>query len=88
MDFHEDAEKNLLTATFELPGMKKEDIQIDLRDGRLTVSAESKVSTEHNEKGYAVRERRFGRISRTLHLPQGVKVRSYLLTYYSMSTID
>ncbi|KAF6751231.1 small heat shock protein [Ephemerocybe angulata] len=35
-------------------------------NGRLTVSAESKG-------GYAVRERRFGKFSRTLQLPQGLK---------------
>ncbi|KAJ3506468.1 hypothetical protein NMY22_g17240 [Coprinellus aureogranulatus] len=73
MDLHEDKEKNLVTATFELPGMKKEDINIDVHNGRLTVSAESKMSSEHEESGYAVRERRFGKFSRTLQLPQGVK---------------
>ncbi|RXW23163.1 hypothetical protein EST38_g2706 [Candolleomyces aberdarensis] len=73
MDLHEDAEKNLVTASFELPGLKKEDISIDVHDGRLTVSAESKLSSEHNENGYAVRERRYGKLSRTLQLPQGLK---------------
>ncbi|TEB38098.1 small heat shock protein [Coprinellus micaceus] len=73
MDLHEDTEKNLVTATFELPGLKKEDISIDLNNGRLTVSAESKISTDHEEGGYAVRERRFGKFSRMLQLPQGVK---------------
>ena len=43
-------------------------------DGRLTVSAESKISEERKEDGYAVRERRYGKLSRTLQLPQGVKV--------------
>ncbi len=74
MDLHENTENNLVTATFELPGLKKEDIQIDVHNGRLTISAENKISSEHEEKGYAVRERRYGKISRTLQLPQGVKV--------------
>ena len=74
MDLHEDAEKNTVTATFELPGMKKEDVQIGIHDGRLTVSGETKVSEEHNKDGYAVRERRFGKFSRTLRLPPGVNV--------------
>ncbi|KAJ3504176.1 hypothetical protein NMY22_g438 [Coprinellus aureogranulatus] len=73
MDLHEDNEKNLVTATFELPGLKKEDVNIDVHNGRLTVSAESKVSSEREESGYAVRERRYGKISRTLQLPQGLK---------------
>ncbi|GLB42422.1 putative small heat shock protein (HSP20) family protein [Lyophyllum shimeji] len=73
MDLHENAEKNTVTATFELPGLKKEDVNIDLHNGRLTVSGETKVSEEHEENGYAVRERRFGKFSRTLQLPPGVK---------------
>ncbi|EAU91906.1 small heat shock protein [Coprinopsis cinerea okayama7 len=73
MDLHEDTEKNLVTATFELPGLKKEDVSIDVHNGRLTVSAESKVSSDYEESGYAVRERRFGKLSRTLQLPTGLK---------------
>jgi len=74
MDLHEDSEKNIVTATFEFPGIKKEDISIDVHNGRMTVSAESKISEEHDHEGYAVRERRFGKYSRTLQLPQGVTV--------------
>ncbi|KAK0204408.1 HSP20-like chaperone [Desarmillaria ectypa] len=73
MDLHEDSTKNIVTATFELPGLKKEDVQIDVHGGRLTISGESKISSEHEENGYAVRERKFGKFSRTLRLPQGVK---------------
>ncbi|KAK1235198.1 hypothetical protein PQX77_001584 [Marasmius sp. AFHP31] len=73
MDLHEDNEKNIVTATYELPGLKKEDVNIDIHDGRLTVSGETKVSSDHEENGYAVRERRFGKFSRTLQLPRGVK---------------
>lgn len=74
MDLHEDTEKNTVTASFELPGMKKEDVNIDVHDGRLIVFGETKISEEHEENGYAVRERRFGKFSRSLRLPQGVKV--------------
>jgi HSP20 family protein len=73
MDLHENKDTNTVTATFELPGLKKEDVNIDVLNGRLSVSGESKLSEERNEDGYAVRERRFGRFSRTLQLPQGVK---------------
>ena len=74
MDLHEDAEKNLVTATFEFPGVSKEDTNIEFHNGKLTVSAAAQQSEEHKENGYAVRERRFGKYSRTLQLPQGVKV--------------
>ncbi|KAK0470284.1 HSP20-like chaperone [Desarmillaria tabescens] len=73
MDLHEDADQNVVTVTFELPGVKKEDVNIEVHDGHLTVSGESKVSQEKEEDGYAVRERKPGKFSRTLRLPQGVK---------------
>lgn len=74
IDVHEDAEKNLVTATFELPGLKKEDVNIDVHNNLLIVSGESKAETERNEDGYAVRERRYGKFSRSLPLPQGIQV--------------
>ncbi|KAI0776566.1 HSP20-like chaperone [Trametes elegans] len=73
IDLHEDKEKNLVTATFELPGINKQDVNIDVRNNVLTVSGESRFSQERDEKGYLVRERRFGRFSRSLPLPEGVK---------------
>jgi HSP20 family molecular chaperone IbpA len=75
MDLHEDSEADIVTATFELPGLKKEDVEINVHDGRLTVTAESKISDHYEKDGYVIRERRFGKYARTLHLPHGVRVR-------------
>ncbi|EIW56634.1 HSP20-like chaperone [Trametes versicolor FP-101664 SS1] len=72
MDLHEDKEKNLVTATFELPGLTKENVQLDVKDNVLTVAGESTLSTERDEKGYSLRERRFGQFSRSIPLPQGI----------------
>jgi HSP20 family protein len=74
LDLHEDPETNKVTATFELPGLKKEDVNIDVHYDRLTVSGESNVTNESHEKGYTVRERRFGRFTRAIPLPKGTKV--------------
>jgi len=74
MDLHEDNEGNIVTATFEFPGVSKENVKIDLHGEKLIVSAETKQSEEHAENGYAVRERRFGNYTRTLQLPRGIKV--------------
>ena len=71
---HEDKEKNLVTATFELPGINKENVNIDVQNNVLTVSGESKFESGRDENGYVVRERRFGRFSRSLPIPQGLKV--------------
>ncbi|EJD41688.1 small heat shock protein [Auricularia subglabra TFB-10046 SS5] len=73
MNVQENKENNLVTATFELPGLKKEDIAIDVHNSRLTVSGEVKSATEETKDGWVVRERRAGRFSRVLPLPQGVK---------------
>ncbi|KAI0790744.1 HSP20-like chaperone [Abortiporus biennis] len=73
MDVHEDEKSNLVTATFELPGLKKEDVNIDFQNDLLTISGESKISSDRDENGYAVRERRYGRFARSIPLPQGVK---------------
>ncbi|KAI9445706.1 hypothetical protein BJY52DRAFT_1315400 [Lactarius psammicola] len=37
------------------------------------VSIDTKQSTERNEEGYTLRERRYGKFSRSLSLPQGLK---------------
>jgi len=74
MDLYEDPKTNFVLATLELPGVKKEDVNIEVNNGRLAVSAESKMESDREEGGHAIRERRYGRFSRTLQLPEGVKV--------------
>ena len=56
MDLHEDKEKNLVRAPFKFPGSKKEDVQLEIQNGRLTVSAKNKISEGYNEGRYAVME--------------------------------
>ena len=53
--------------------MKKEDVTIDLQNSRLIVSGEAKFSEEKEENGYVVRERRSGKFSRAVPVPQGTK---------------
>jgi len=74
MDLHESAETNTVTAIFELPGLKSEDVAIEVHGNRLTISGESKLSENYDKDGYSVRERSYGKFSRSLHVPQGVQV--------------
>ena len=76
VDVHEDKEKNVVTATFELPGVGKEHVSIDVHNNVLTVSGETKSETAQDEGGFVLRERRFGRFSRSLPVPPGIKVGS------------
>jgi HSP20 family protein len=78
LDVHEDTEKNIVTANFEFPGFSKDEVQINLQNGKLTVSAESKKPEDHVETGYTLRERLHGRFSRTLQLPEGVQACGFL----------
>ena len=74
MDLHEDTEKNVVTATFEFPGFSKDEVQINVQSGKLTVSAETKNSQHNADTGYTFNERLHGKFSRILQLPQGVQV--------------
>jgi HSP20 family protein len=74
MDIREDSNANAVTALFELPGLKKEDVNIDVHNNRLTVSGESKSSSEREGEGWVIRECSYGSFSRSLQLPTGVKV--------------
>ncbi|KAI8384888.1 HSP20-like chaperone [Radiomyces spectabilis] len=56
----------------ELPGVKKENIQIDLSEGKLTLKAETKQSEEWTSNNTRYQERRFGTFSRTVPLPDNV----------------
>ena len=77
LDLHQDTEKNLVTAAFEFPGVSKDEVQLNFQNGKLTVSAETKKSEEYADTGYTLRERLYGKMSRTLELPQGVRVYHY-----------
>ena len=83
MDLHEDVDTNLVTATFEIPGLSKDMVNINLRDGHLIVSGEVSDSANMSECGYSIRERRTGRFSRSIKLPEGTKVG--LAVYLSFS---
>lgn len=56
----------------ELPGMKPGDVQIDIRDGVLTVSGERRLEHDEEREGYRRIERSYGRFSRSFTLPRHV----------------
>ena len=56
----------------DLPGMKKNDIRIELKDGYLTLRGERKSEHEENEDNYHKIERNYGTFERTFRVPKGV----------------
>lgn len=64
-----------------LPGMKKDDINIDLENGRLTISGERKFEEEKDGKTYHRVESHYGSFTRSFQLPDDVKDDSINATY-------
>lgn len=56
----------------ELPGMDKDDIDIEVTDGVLAIRGERKAESEKSDDGWLIRERSFGSFERALTLPEGV----------------
>ena len=65
----------------ELPGMKKEDFNLEVNDGTLTVSGERKAETLSNGVEYQRSERVHGKFSRSFYLPQTVKQEEIKASY-------
>jgi HSP20 family protein len=70
LDVYEDKEN--FTVKAELPGMKKEEIEVSLHDGSLSISGERKTETKHADAEVYRAERFFGRFQRTVTLPTAV----------------
>jgi len=58
----------------DLPGMRKEDINIQVEDNTLVISGERKVKDEIKEENYYKIESRFGSFSRSFSLPEEADV--------------
>ena len=56
----------------DLPGIKPDEVKIEVEDDILTVSGEHRESKEEKDKNYVRRERRYGSFSRSVALPPGV----------------
>ncbi|HKW43029.1 MAG TPA: Hsp20/alpha crystallin family protein [Thermoplasmata archaeon] len=57
----------------ELPGVKKEDVDIEVTDDRIEIRAEADRSREEKEKDYFFRERTYQSLYRVLPFPAEVK---------------
>lgn len=57
----------------EVPGMNKEDFNIEVKDNYLTVSGERKFRSEKNEKDFQSIETRYGSFSRSFALPDNIQ---------------
>lgn len=66
---------------FALPGMKKEDIHIDVDGDQLTVSGERKMQNEKTEKNFHSVESYYGSFKRSFYLPDTANVEKIDASY-------
>lgn len=57
----------------DLPGIKPEDVKIEVEGDVLTVSGSHREEKKEEKEHYMRRERRFGSFSRSMILPSGVR---------------
>jgi HSP20 family protein len=69
-----------VVAVVELPGMRKEEIEISLHDGMLTVSGERKIEKSEGEKAERT-ERVTGKFRRSVTLPTRVDADKVAASY-------
>lgn len=67
-----DEREDCYVLSVDLPGVKKEDIKIDVRDNQLFISGERKRKSESDEKGIRRFESSYGRFQRRFTLPMSV----------------
>jgi HSP20 family protein len=70
IDLQEQDDKYVLRAN--VPGMKAEDVQIEVEDDVLTVTGKHEETEEEKKGDFVRRERRYGSFTRSMTLPQGV----------------
>jgi HSP20 family protein len=66
-------EKDAYHLRVELPGVKREDLKVEVKDNRLTLSGKKENAWENHKDGYRYFETRFGGFSRTFELPRNVR---------------
>lgn len=78
-EFREDG---TLVIRADLPGIDPDkDVELTVTDGILHIEAERREEEKHEEKGYVRQELRYGSLSRSLPLPEGVTEADITATY-------
>jgi HSP20 family protein len=70
LDLYE--EKDDIVVKAELPGIDKDNIEVNITDHQLTIKGEKKKEEETKEENYYRAERSYGAFLRTLELPKDV----------------
>jgi HSP20 family protein len=80
---------NKLSIDVDIPGMNKEDINVNLENGTLTISGERKNKSEEEGRTFHRVETRYGSFKRSFQLPDNVDEESVEASYENgILTID
>jgi HSP20 family protein len=71
LDVYQTPNEIVVKAT--MPGVKPEDVDIDITGDTLTIKGERKAEQEVKREDYLYQERRYGAFSRSVVLPSGLK---------------
>ena len=72
---------NTLVTRVDLPGMKKEDVLVEVQDGYLTLSGERKKELKEEDANFYREEREYGSFCRSIPLPKGIKAEDVKATF-------
>lgn len=67
-------EKDNYSLEIEMPGIKKENVQIELSKGYITISCENNNEVEETEDNYIRKERHYGSFSRSFYVGDKVNM--------------
>jgi HSP20 family protein len=62
---------NELTIRADLPGLKRDEVSVDITDDAVTIQGERKREKEEEREGYYRSERSYGSFCRVVPLPEG-----------------
>lgn len=62
-----------LVITAEVPGLKKDEVKVELTDNALVILGERKRDHEEDHEGYHRSERSYGQFYRSIILPEGAR---------------
>lgn len=72
---------NRLVTRVDLPGLKKEDVKVEVTEGHLAISGERKTEVEEKKEDFYRAERQYGSFYRAVPLPEGVKLDDVKATF-------
>ncbi|HID81730.1 MAG TPA: Hsp20/alpha crystallin family protein [Chromatiales bacterium] len=74
-------DKKKVVVRLEIPGMKKNDFELEIVDDYLVVRGEKQLQQERNENGYYISECAYGSFERVVPLPDAVKAEKAKASY-------